>query len=747
MIPAALPILFEAVLRALLAACVLGGILRLLRVRNVPAQKAAWGLVLVAAMAMPLLMRWEWLPCWVSVKLPTASFATIVHSAPVARPSSSLPASPLRRPDPATQPDQGVQSNFAVLNRSVVPDRSGAVNRFDLPPISDYDFPAPQSAATDPAVEVTPIPVPASAPPVAQPPATSLLPRVFSFGRLLYLCVGAALLFRLFFALISSIRVWLSAKPIDVLTAPGIPPSIDVRSSRQIASPVNIGSSILLPVDYITWDDEKLRVVLAHEYAHIRQRDYYLQLLAGLYAAITWFSPLGWWLKRKLSELAEAISDHAGLLAAASPAAYAELLLEFAALPRPTLSGVAMARSTNLSERIERLLNESSFRQTFTGGRRVVVSLIIPAVLIAAASLVRVKAASTPDQTTAPQAAKASANLPTPPRVATVQPHPRIVQVAVSGLGPLKQDPTPQAPSAPASAPQAAPEAPAPPMPADSSQEPAPAPSPVPHVHVDVQVPPMPPMHVQVQIPPMPHFDGRMGEFRFDEEAYAIVGDPGTKTQFHGDWDGVDRGAEVQKARKMVSGHFLLFRRDGKTYIVDDPATVSQVEVMDKALQAQSDQMRALGKQMHDAVEPFRDQMHDQQQQERDAERKARETASEIPTPDISKEMAELNAAVAALQAKQGGTISREQLGEIQRKIGEVQRRVIEAEVKVKVNVDFDMSKFNEARSKFSEQESQFGAQMGQLGSQIGQTTHENNEKIKSIVNDSLNNGKARRVN
>ncbi len=190
-----------------------------------------------------------------------------------------------------------------------------------------------------------------------------------------------------------------------------------------------------------------------------------------------------------------------------------------------------------------------------------------------------------------------------------------------------------------------------------------------------------------------------------------------------------------------------MVRRDGKSYIIDDPAIVSQVEAMEKALQAQSDQMRALGKQMRDAVEPFRDQMHDQQQQERDAERKARETASEIPTPDLSKEMAELNAAVAALQAKQGGTITREQLNEIQRKIAGVQRRVIEAEVHVKVNVDFDTAKFKEARSKFSEQASQFSAQMSQLGSQMGQTARENNATIKSIVNESLSNGKARPVN
>ena len=53
--------------------------------------------------------------------------------------------------------------------------------------------------------------------------------------------------------------------------------------------------------------------------SHVRQRDFYLQLLAGLYAALFWFSPLGWWLKRKLSDLGEAISDRAGLEAGGQP--------------------------------------------------------------------------------------------------------------------------------------------------------------------------------------------------------------------------------------------------------------------------------------------------------------------------------------------------------------------------------------------------------------------------------------------
>ena len=195
----------------------------------------------------------------------------------------------------------------------------------------------------------------------------------------------------------------MDAKPVATLTNLDLPDSIHVRSSERIGSPVNFGSGILLPADYAEWDEEKLRVVVAHERSHVTQRDFYLQMIAGLYASLTWFSPLGWWLKRKLSELGEAISDRAGLDAASSPSAYAQLLLEFAAQPRPTLvTGVAMAHSRNLSNRIERLLNDSSFRLAFSGGRRALLALVLPIALIAATAMVRVEAAQAPQSAAAP---------------------------------------------------------------------------------------------------------------------------------------------------------------------------------------------------------------------------------------------------------------------------------------------------------------------------------------------------------
>ena len=313
----------------------------------------------------------------------------------------------------------------------------------------------------DPAiVSVTISTAPAAAIPASATPATKKTGRFplnpLTVAWFLYLAVSAALLLRWFIGIVSSARLWSQATPLEATEFGDIDSAIATRSSNRIFSPVNIGSGIVLPADYREWPPEKLRAVLAHEGSHVRQRDFYLQLLAGLYAALTWFSPLGWWLKRKLSELSEAISDRAGLQESRSRSAYAQLLLEFAALPRPTLTGVAMARSNNLSHRIDRLLNESSFKQAFTGSRRAfVAALIVPAVLVAATALFRVEAAAAPGQTNSPQMASLSKDqLPSFSSV-TGEPNPGPAQSADSSPAQTPPPAAPEAAPAPAAVPPA----------------------------------------------------------------------------------------------------------------------------------------------------------------------------------------------------------------------------------------------------------------------------------------------------
>ncbi|HEX4032690.1 MAG TPA: M56 family metallopeptidase [Terracidiphilus sp.] len=758
MIPDAGLLVVEAAVRALAAALVLWAAMRVLRVENVPAQKAAWALVLAAALAMPLLMRAPLLPRWAAVRIPAplwqgmaktkaAAAVPMTAVAMTAVPTSAVPAAleaKAAQKANAAPYDNEIDDN--KIDASKIDNRENDIDSFSMTASGDSAAPSAVPAAGAAA---------GIAAAGAAPAPSAGRGRFVAYAWLAYLCVTAGLLLRLLLGLASSLRLWMQSEPVEAAGALRMAAGIAVRASRRITSPVNIGSGIVLPADYAAWDEEKLRVVLAHERSHVRQHDFYLQLLAGLYATATWFSPLGWWLRRRLSELGEAISDRAGMEAAASPTAYAQVLLEFAALPRPTYTGVAMAHSSNLSERIERLLNDSSFRRAFSGSRRALLALV-PAVLFAAAALVHVQAA----QITSQMASQAAAQPAAVQMAAAAQPAnqassadqassanqaaPAASQSAVSGQSHPDDaqvtDEAPEPPSAPP-APQAVP-APHPvPEPPDGDAPPAPAAVPPvpPMPSVNVMVPPIPPMpaiHIEVPQPPMPGEYGNRYRYAYrytNGDPYVIVGDAGSRSRFSGDWDG-ERQADIDKARTQAHGHFLLFRHDDKSYFIDDAAIVAQVEAMQKPIEALGDQMRALGS-----------QMRDQGRQQREMARKARAQQAAIPTPDLTAQMAELNAAVAALKNnqggdKQGGTVTRQQLAEIQRRLSDVQRQLISSEVKV--NVDWN----RDFMSKWAASQGEFGRQMGQLGKQMGEMARENDQKMKGIIDQSLKDGSAKPV-
>ena len=429
MIPSLIPVLIEAALRAMALALAVWTGLRLLRISNILAQKAVWGLVLAAAFLMPLLMpliaRWQWMPA-VAVRMPAWNQPAAAQPAEPVPPFSTLQAgSGISVPHQASQTPESI---------------SAPGNRFPAPLITSSEFDASPTTPNfgNPAA-------------VPQTNMRHALQQPAVLGWLLYLGVSAALLVRLCFGLGIAARLWWTAKPILWTPQFPLPAGLRLRSSSRVASPVAIGSGILLPADYAAWDAEKLRVVLAHEYSHIRQGDFYLQILARLYASLFWYSPLGWWLQRKLSDLGEAISDRAGLQHAASRSSYAQVLLEFAALPRPTLIGVAMARSSSLSDRIERFLNESTFHRCFTGSRRraFVAVLLVPVALFAATTLIRVEAAASAQVRPTAQVSAIQQSTPAPtntvleasvlPPAPVAQPAPEAAHVRVddSGHGPV----------------------------------------------------------------------------------------------------------------------------------------------------------------------------------------------------------------------------------------------------------------------------------------------------------------------
>ncbi len=430
MIPFQVPGVIEAALRAIIAALTVWAGLRLFRIRNVLAQKSAWCLVLAAALLMPLLMHWQWTA---TVKLPAALWSQLGFQRTEQPESFSAPAIPYSHP-----------AQFPVADLP-------AGDRFPAPSIRQsgpdpLPYAMPQAAFDSGQLGATTYPIAPS------PKASLFKPK--ELGWLLYLAVSVALLARLFLGLGAAAQLWLHAQPVPSAPSFRHAEGVRLRSSTRVASPVAIGSGVILPADYAQWNAEKLRIVLAHESSHVRQGDFYLQFLAGLYAALFWFSPLGWWMKRKLSDLGEAISDRAGLEEAASRSAYARILLEFAALPRPTLVGVAMARTSNLSLRIERLLNESSFRHAFAGNRRPVLLavLVVPIALFASTAFIRVEAATATHPAAAAYPAALAQVAPQQPLAAPSMPEQPASMTEASALPPVAMAAIPAAIVAPAMA-------------------------------------------------------------------------------------------------------------------------------------------------------------------------------------------------------------------------------------------------------------------------------------------------------
>ena len=583
-------LMIEAALRGLLFAAVVGAGLTALRVRNVPICKAAWTLVLIASLAMPFLMRspllakiprgWSWV---VPIRMHAAA------ATPAAKPAAVAPVAAITEtmrdsaPAPRVLHQARQQAQPEPLDAAPI--------RIELPDLSAgaaISTPEANAAAAVPEKKVD----------------WPLIERSLLW---VYFAVGAALLLRLLIGVGAAMRLWVTAKEVSPLIAP----EPGVRASARIASPVTIGLGVVLPADYEQWEPRRLRMVLAHERSHVRQLDFYVQLAAGIYTAVFWFSPLGWWLRRRLAALAEAISDHAGVEAARSHLDYAQVVLEFATLPHRGLPGVAMARSCNLTKRIESLLNERLFHSAFAEGRRRALAslLLVPVALFAATALVRVPSAmaqsNPPNPATAPNPQAAPAN-PGPNQAAPAQAPPAAAAPATGQAFPGQGPNAGQVTSAAAPQTPDLPRTPVvPPIPA------APQGQGVTAVPPDAQAPPPPPLP-DVDIDSgdgMGVGEGQSGSttttsngqgngyayhFSSNGDSWAIVDGTSGSMDFSGSWNPALK-AQLDQARSMAHGPFLWFTHDGKSYVVDDPAVVARIRAMMEPMRELGDQQRLLG--------------------------------------------------------------------------------------------------------------------------------------------------------
>jgi beta-lactamase regulating signal transducer with metallopeptidase domain len=130
----------------------------------------------------------------------------------------------------------------------------------------------------------------------------------------------------------------------------------DLRLSDRLVQPVAVGlyrPSIILPSHLTEQSPERrLDAALAHEWAHIRNRDLWLIALSRLLMPILFAHPAYWWLRARIRDDQEVLAD-----AAASTDGrvdYASVLLSWARTA-PVRPGLAVAGSLALWERPSQL--------------------------------------------------------------------------------------------------------------------------------------------------------------------------------------------------------------------------------------------------------------------------------------------------------------------------------------------------------------------------------------------------------
>ncbi len=143
-------------------------------------------------------------------------------------------------------------------------------------------------------------------------------------------------------------------------------------------------ATILVPPDAHTWPARRLRIVLAHELAHARRRDWIVQTGASLLSAIHWFNPFVHLACRRLRLESEQACDDAVLALGVEGEAYASELVDLArTFTAPRLVPAApLARPSSLERRVRAMLNMQLNRDPITRRASMAAAVALAAVTV-----------------------------------------------------------------------------------------------------------------------------------------------------------------------------------------------------------------------------------------------------------------------------------------------------------------------------------------------------------------------------
>ena len=149
---------------------------------------------------------------------------------------------------------------------------------------------------------------------------------------------------------------------------------------------------ICLPADADTWSEERLRIVLTHELAHIERFDALTEFMAQLALVAFWFNPLLWVGVRRMRAEREHACDDRVLTRGTRPSTYVEELVNMMksigqGAIAPGFGAIAMARRSQFESRMFAVLDDNTDRRRISGRSLAFVSVVALAGVLAVASV------------------------------------------------------------------------------------------------------------------------------------------------------------------------------------------------------------------------------------------------------------------------------------------------------------------------------------------------------------------------
>jgi beta-lactamase regulating signal transducer with metallopeptidase domain len=593
-------------------------------------------------------------------------------------------------------------------------------------------------------------------PPTNAPPAS--LPSISGtvLASAIYLAVASIFLARFLIGLAYGRRLIHTSQTIDdplVIRKLALTTTPRLAESELISVPVTMGAlrpTILLPAGWREWSLTKLDAVLAHELSHVARRDPLTQRLSLLPRAIFWFSPLAWFLDRRLADLAEQASDEAALSCGTDRKHYARILLDFfealnASPGRVWWQGVSMAKAGQAEKRVERILTwKGSVAMHLKKSILVVVALAIPVVYLAAsahpaqhvpmlgaqfaqdqtppaqqspapksqpATTPAPAIASTPDETTPPESSSAAQPTPAPAPAAGIS-------GGVSGTAPVAPRASMAVPTNPPN-PALAPIAPVAPVGRLYRSDPQG------HLYkaqAEAQASAMRARSMADQSANSHSSYGSGNSYTYgydDDQRFVIVTGKSDSLTMSGS---TADARHVEKLRKSIPGDFIWFQVDEKSYIIRDQATIDRARKLWAPQEELGKKQEELGKQQ-EALGKQQEELGDRMEKVR------------VNVPDMTAQLDKLKAELKAL----GSTATMDQIGKVQEEMGELQEKMGD----IQSHAGDQQGKLGEEMGALGEKQGKLGEQQGELGRQQAELAEKASHEMKLLLEDAVKKGLA----